>query len=81
MSQDDDTPAPARVKNPRLQHRLPREDNALTVPFDDKPNIQDMAQAVLGPRMETRRDGFYLDGKLCNLRTILKAANLKFRDE
>lgn len=76
-SDTSETPA----KNPRLQHRLPREDNAVIVPFDDPPNLQDMAQAVLGPRMKMTRQGFFLDGKLCNLRDILKAANLKFRDE
>lgn len=71
----------APKKNPRLQHRLPREDNAPTVPFDDPPNLQDMAQAILGPRMKMTRQGFFLDGKLCNFKDILKAANLRYRDE
>ncbi len=75
----DDSETPQ--KNPKLQYRLPREDNCLSVPFDDPPNLLDMAKALLGPRMVVNRQGFFLDGKICNLKDIMKAARLKFRDE
>ena len=82
MSRKKTTDGPAPVKNPRLQHRLPREDNAPTIPFDDPPNLQDQALALLGPhRLRIARDGFYLDGRLVNFSAVLKAANLKYRDE
>jgi len=72
---------PKAKKNPNLQNRLPREDKALIVPFDDPPPLMEQAQAVLGPRMKETKLGFTLDGKLCNVRDILKAAGLKYADE
>jgi hypothetical protein len=67
--------------NPRLQFRLPREDNFTVVPFDDRPPLMEQAQAVLGPRLKETREGFTLDGKVRNIRDILKVAGLKFKDE
>lgn len=64
-----------------LSRRLPREDNHPVVPFNDPPPLMEIAQAVLGPRMKETRMGFTLDGKLCNVRDILRAANLKYADE
>lgn len=75
MPDDDKTP------NPKLQFRLPREDNAVVVPYDDKPPLMETAKAILGERMQETRMGYKLDGKLCNVKDILKAANLKFADE
>jgi hypothetical protein len=69
-----------KVPNPRLQFRLPREDNALVVPFDDKPPLMDTAKVILGERMQETRMGYRLDGKLCNVKDILKAAGLRFAD-
>ena len=68
-------------KNPRLQYRLPREDKCIVVPFDDAPPLMEQAQSILGTRMKETRMGFTLDGKLCNVRDILNAAGLKYRDE
>ena len=73
--------APPTDPNPNLQNRLPREDNALIVPFDDKPPLMDTAKMILGDRMQETRWGFKLDGKPCNCRDLLKAAGLKFADE
>jgi hypothetical protein len=72
---------PPADPNPNLQNRLPREDNAPIVPFDDKPPLMEVAKTVLGERMQETRWGFKLDGKLCNVRDILKAAGLKYADE
>lgn len=80
----DKTPAkkkPSAAGNPNLKFRLPREDNHPVVPFDDPPPLMEQAQAILGPRMKETRLGFMLDGKPCNTKDILKAANLKFADE
>lgn len=67
--------------NPNLTNRLPREDNAPIVPFDDKPPLMDTAKVILGARLKETRDGFRLDGRLVNVRDVLKAAGLKFKDE
>lgn len=77
MADDEDQ----KVPNPKLQFRLPREDKAIIVPFDDKPPLMEVAKTVLGNRMQETRMGYKLDGKLCNVRDILKAAGLKFADE
>lgn len=77
---DSETPETPQ-KNPKLQYRLPREDNCLSVPFDDPPPLLDQAQALLGPRMKITRHSFFLDGKICNLKDIMKAARLKYKDE
>jgi hypothetical protein len=75
-------PAVEPAKNPKLKFRLPREDNAIIIPFDDRPPLLDTVMAVLGPhRFQITRDGFKLDGKLVNLKDVLKAANLKPFDE
>lgn len=70
-----------KTPNPKLQFRLPREDKALVVPFDDPPPLMDQAAAVLGERLKETRMGYTLDGKVRNIRDILNAAGLKFRDE
>jgi len=67
--------------NPKLKFRLPREDKFPFVPFDDQPPLMEQAQAILGDRMLETRMGYKLDGKVCNLRAILNAAGLKFKDE
>lgn len=67
--------------NENLKNRLPREDKAIIVPYDDPPPLMEQAEAVLGRRMKTTRMGYTLDGKLCNIRDILKAAGLKYADE
>lgn len=73
--------APETVKNPRLQFRLPREDKAIIVPFDDPPPLLDQAAAVLGQRLVETRMGFKLDGKIVNVAAVVRAAGLKFKDE
>lgn len=75
------TEAEENTKNPRLQFRLPREDHAIVVPFDDPIPLMDQAAAVLGPRLSETRMGYKLDGKITNVRAILTAAGLKFKDE
>ncbi len=72
---DDKTP------NPKLQFRLPREDKAIVVPFDDAPPLMDQASMILGDRLKETRMGYLLDGKVRNIRYILDAAGLKFKDE
>lgn len=78
MAAADDEP---KVPNPKLQFRLPREDKAIIVPYDDPTPLMEQAQLVLGPRMTETRMGYKLDGKLCNVRDILNAAGLKYADE
>lgn len=68
-------------KNPNLTNRLPREDSAIIVPFDDPPPLMEQAAAILGPRLKETRQGFTLDGRVRNIRDILKVAGLRFRDE
>lgn len=75
MSDDD------KVPNPKLQFRLPREDNALVVPFDDKPPLMETAKVVLGDRMQETRQGYKLDGRIVNVRDLLRAAGLRYADE
>ncbi len=67
--------------NPNLKNRLPREDNAVVVPFDDRPPLMEIAAMVLGKRFQITRQGYKLDGKICNTATVVKAAGLKFADE
>lgn len=74
-------PADEKSPNPKLQFRLPREDNFPVVPFDDPPPLMEQALAILGPRLKETRAGFTLDGRVRNIRDILKAAGLKFKDE
>ncbi len=70
-----------KTPNPKLQFRLPREDNCLIVPFDDPPPLMEQAAAILGPRLQETRRGFTLDGKIRNIKDILKIAGLKYKDE
>jgi hypothetical protein len=70
-----------KVPNPPLQFRLPRE--------GQRPGGAVRRQAAAdGHRQgDPRRadagdpDGLSLDGKLCNVKDILKAAGLRFADE
>lgn len=69
-----------KTPNPKLQFRLPREDNFPTVPFDDPPPLIDTAQIILGSRLKITRQCFLLDGKPVNTKDVLAAAGLKFKD-
>lgn len=69
-----------KTPNPKLQFRLPREDNFPTVPFDDPPPLIETAEIILGKRLKITKQGFLLDGKPANTEKVLKAAGLKFKD-
>ncbi len=84
----DPQPSPAPLlkgaprKNPNLSNRLPREDFAICVSFDDRPPLMERCKEVLGDRMQEKRGkGFFLDGRPCNTDAIVEAAGLKFKDE
>lgn len=82
MSESDfDDDFEEKSPNPRLQNRLPREDRAVVVPFDDPPPLMEQAAAILGSRLKETRMGYTLDGKIKNIKDILAAAGLKFKDE
>ena len=77
---NDALPENVRQINPRMSFRLPREDD-YDYHYDEKPTVLDTAFAILGPRLKENRQGFVLDGKPANLDKVLKAANLKCKDE
>lgn len=74
-------PAP-RVKNANLSNRLPREDFAIVVPFDDRAPLMERCADVLKERLVERRGlGFFLDRRPATVAQIVEAAGLKFKDE
>lgn len=70
-----------RPKNSNLSNRLPREDFAIVIPYDDRAPLMERCKDVLGDRMGENRNGFLLDGKPANTDKIVAAAGLKFADE
>lgn len=70
-----------RPKNSNLSNRLPREDFAIVIPFDDRPPLMERCKEVLGDRMRENRLGYFLDGKPANTEKVVRAAGLKFADE
>ncbi len=70
-----------KVKNPNLSNRLPREDFAPAVPFDDRPPLMERCAEVLGDRFKETRLGYLLDGKPANTDKVVAAAGLLFKDE
>lgn len=78
---DDDFELDEKTPNPKLQRRLPRETNCIIIPFDDEPPLMEQAQMILGDRLVETRQGYKLDGRIRNIRDILNAAGLKFKDE
>lgn len=70
-----------KVKNPNLSNRLPREDFAPVVPFDDRPPLMERCAEVLGDRFKETRLGYLLDGKPANTDKVVAAAGLLFKDE
>lgn len=76
--EDDATP----VKNPNLSNRLPREDFAIVVPFDDRPPLMERCAEVLKERLVEKRGlGFFLDRRPASVAQIVAAAGLQFKDE
>lgn len=78
---DEDDVAPVKVKNPNLSNRLPREDFAPCVDFDDRPPLMERCAEVLGDRLKVTRMGFVLDGKIANTDKVVAAAGLLFKDQ
>lgn len=78
---DDDGEDAVKVKNPNLSNRLPREDFAPVVEFDDRPPLIERCQDVLKDRLKITKLGFLLDGKPVNTDKVVAAAGLLFKDE
>lgn len=70
-----------KAKNANLSNRLPREDFAIIIPFDDRAPLMERCKDVLGDRMKENRLGYFLDGKPANTDKIVRAAGLKYADE
>lgn len=78
---DEDEGRPVKVKNPNLSNRLPREDFAPVIEFDDRPPLIDRCAEVLGERFKITKMGFLLDGKPANTDKVVAAAGLQYKDE
>ena len=70
-----------KVKNPNLSNRLPREDFAPVVHFDDRAPLMERCAEVLGDRFKETKLGFLLDGKPANTDKVVAAAGLLFKDQ
>lgn len=78
-----DPAAQKRTKetHPKLAQRLPRETGCLIIPIcHEGMTVLERAMEVLGDRAKETRQGFLLDGKPCNTKDLLSAANLGFAD-
>ena len=78
---DEDEDDVVKVKNPNLSNRLPREDFAPVIEFDDRPPLMERCAEVLKERFKITKMGFLLDGKPANTDKVVAAAGLLFKDE
>jgi hypothetical protein len=69
------------AKNANLSNRLPREDFAIVIPFDDRAPLMERCKDVLKDRMGENRQGYLLDGKPANTDKVVRAAGLQYADE
>jgi transposase len=49
---------------------------AMRTDFDSGITIVEKAKRILGVRLCERREGYFLDGRPCNINDVLKAANI-----
>lgn len=71
----------SKKTHPKLSHRLPREKAYIVVPMGDGLTTLERAIEILGDRVKETRQGFVLDGKVCNTDKLFAAAGLKYDDE
>lgn len=71
----------SKETHPQVAQRLPRETGAIIAPTGDGLTILERAMLFLGDRVKETRQGFLLDGKVCNTKDVLRAAGMKFKDE
>jgi len=70
-----------KTTHPKLSHRLPREKGYIVIPMGD--GLTDLERALerLGSRIKETRDGFVLDGRLCNTKKVFEAAGMKYPED
>lgn len=75
---EDDAPV---GRNANLSNRLPREDFAPVVHYDDRPPLIEQCQEILGDRLKITREGFFLDRLPAHTDKIVAAAGLKYLED
>lgn len=78
---DEEDEGPSKGRNANLSNRLPREDFAPCVHYDDRPPLIDRCKEVLGDRLVIKREGFFLDRRPVNTDKVVEAAGLKYLED
>ncbi|UTU09492.1 hypothetical protein CcrBL47_gp206 [Caulobacter phage BL47] len=78
---DDDDEAPATGRKSNLSNRLPREDFAPCVHYDDRPPLIEQCQEILKDRLQIKNGCFFLDRRPVHTDKIVEAAGLQYLED
>ncbi|AXQ69780.1 hypothetical protein HOU03_gp487 [Caulobacter phage CcrSC] len=79
--EDDEDEVPAKGRKSNLSNRLPREDFAPVVHFDDRPPLIERCQEILKDRLKIKNGCFFLDRNPVHTDKVVEAAGLQYLED